>query len=121
MLIDVRLGARSYDYQKGRWRDALVLALALFGAALIFQAVFLPYMPAQFRFGPLTMVYLGLTFALGLVLGFFVPSVAALYLRADKLIAEHIPSEADFLARVKDRRAATMPPTAQQDGAATSA
>jgi hypothetical protein len=117
VLIDIRLRAPSYDYRSKRWRDAVVLALTLLGAALIFQAVFLPHMPPILREGWQPTIYLGLVLALGLVFGFFVPSVAAAYLQADEIIAKQIPSEVDFLAQVKRRKLidgpASDPKTAQ--------
>lgn len=105
VLIDSRLRARSYDYQSGRWRDGFILAFTLLAAALIFQTLIWHEMPAMMRDSWLPIIYLGLIFGLGLVLGFFVPSVAAAYLQADEIIAEQIPSDADFLAQVKRRKA----------------
>jgi hypothetical protein len=104
VLIDIRLRSRSYDYQSHRWRDAFALALTLVAAAVLFQAVFLPYMPPEMRAGWLPAIYLGLTFTLGFLLGYLVPSVATAYLQADELIARQIPTEADFLAQIKRRK-----------------
>jgi hypothetical protein len=115
-LIDIRLRARSYDYRSNRWRDAFALALTMLGATLIFQAVMWPYMPPVLQ-GWQPAIYLGLMFALGLVLGFFVPSVAAAYLQADEIIAEQVPSEADFLAQIKRRKSIDAPASRSQDGA----
>jgi hypothetical protein len=104
VLIDIRLRARSYDYQSNRWRDGFALAFTLLAAALIFQALIWPEMPDSLRNSPQPIIYLGLIFGLGLVLGFFVPSVAAAYLQADEIIAEQVPSDADFLAQIKRRK-----------------
>ena len=118
VLIDVRLRTRSYDHQSNRWRDAIVLALALLVAAVIFQLALAPYMPPGVRLGTLTSVYLGLTFAIGCVLGFSVPSVASAYLQADEIIAKQIPSEADLLTRIKSRKSADALISQAPDGAA---
>ncbi|MCK1445449.1 hypothetical protein IVB43_23985 [Bradyrhizobium sp. 48] len=118
VLIDLRMRTYSYDYRSNRWRDAFILALALLGAAVLFQAVIYPYMPPILRAAWLPQIYLGLTFLLGLVLGFFVPSVAAAYLQAGEIIAEQVPSDADFLTQIKRRRSINVPELETQDGAA---
>ncbi|MBO4224731.1 hypothetical protein [Bradyrhizobium neotropicale] len=118
LLLDIRMRTYSYDYRGNRWRDAFILALALLGAAVLFQAVIYPYMPPVLRSGWLPQIYLGLTFLLGFVLGFFVPSVTAAYLQADEIIAGQVPSDADFLAQIKRRKSINAPGLQIQDGAA---
>jgi hypothetical protein len=104
VLIDRRLRRRSYDYLSNRWRDGFALAFTLLAATLIFQVVMWPEMPDIIRKSWQPEIYSGLMFGLGLVLGFFVPSVAAAYLQADEIIAEQVPSGADFLAQIKRRK-----------------
>lgn len=118
VLIDIRMRTYSYDYRSNRWRDAFILALALLVAAVLFQAVIYPYMPIALRAAWLSQIYLALTFLLGLVLGFFVPSVAAAYLQAGEIIAEQVPSDADFLSQIKRRKSINAPGLQTQDGAA---
>jgi hypothetical protein len=117
MLIDIRLRAHAFDYQSNRWRDAFALGLTLLGAAVLSQAVFLPYMPSDLRAGWVPTIYLGLTFTIGFVIGFFVPSVAAAYLQTDEIIAKQVPTEADFLAQIKRRKSIDAPAFQAQDGA----
>ncbi|MGM4877647.1 hypothetical protein AB7645_41155 [Bradyrhizobium sp. 956_D2_N1_5] len=104
-LIDLRLRVQSYDYRRNRWRDGFALAFTVTAVAILTQAVLWNFIPPAFRLSSQTIVFLSLIFAIGFVVGFFVPSVSAVYLQADEMIADLIPSEADFLANLKRRKA----------------
>ena len=104
VLIDLRLRAQSHDYTSNRRRDALALALTSLAAALIFQTAMWPYMPGALRNSWQPVISLTLMSALGFLIGYFVPSVAAAYMLADDIIAGQVPSDADFLAQIKRRK-----------------
>jgi hypothetical protein len=104
VLIDLRLRTHSHDYRSNRWRDALALAFTLLAAGVIFQTAMWAYLPDVLRHSWQPFIYLVTMFALGFLLGYFVPSVAAAYMLADELIAAQVPSDADFLAQIKRRK-----------------
>jgi hypothetical protein len=104
VLIDLRLRSHSHNYRSNRWRDAMLLAMALLAGVFVFQMAIWPHMPKVFQYSLQPFIYLAMTAALGFLLGYFVPSVAAAYTLADEIIAGQVPSDADFLAQIERRK-----------------
>jgi hypothetical protein len=104
-LTDVRMRADSMDYNRYRWRDGILTTALMTLCAVGFQLSLLPIMPKDFKFGLWFAIYLGITFAVSFIIGFFLPAVAAAHLRIKEVVSKQMLSEMEVLDRVKRRKA----------------
>ena len=100
-LIDLRLQSRSFDFQQGRARDGIAMALLMLLYTLTFQVIMFHVGPLLGWVDPSALVppgmkretldlirpmFLVLAPALGFVMGYFVPSAAAAFLQRVNLL-----------------------------------
>jgi hypothetical protein len=106
VLLDIRL-RKSVDEKEGRWRDGMITGLFVTLTAVITQLFIMPLIPTSIIPRPweLFALYVLVTFLESSVLGFFLPSVASAHLKVDEQIGKQVITEADILARFKQRRA----------------
>jgi hypothetical protein len=124
VLIDLRLQSRSLDFEQGRVRDGIAVALVMFLYTLTFQVVMFHVGPLLGWVDPSALVppgmkretldylirptFIVLSLGLGFIMGYLVPSAAAAFLQEANLL--RLPDPLDRKLGPFDQREKTWDP-----------